>query len=97
MAKRWLGRFEPMWLAAVRESAESPERTFPVPSAEDIVLLKLEWYKLGGQISDRQWNDILGVLKVQGPLIDFAYLRRWASSLAVSALLTRALDDSGLA
>lgn len=73
-----------------------PERTFPIPSPEDIVLLKLEWYMLGSQLSDRQWNDILGVLKVQGPSIDLVYLRTWARSLAVSNLLTRALADSGL-
>jgi hypothetical protein len=48
-------------------------------------------------VSDRQWNDILGVLKVQGTNLDMAYLQRWAAALKVSDLLERALVDAGLA
>lgn len=33
-------------------------------SPEDTLLHKLVWYKLGNEISDRQWGDILGVLRV---------------------------------
>jgi hypothetical protein len=51
----------------------------------------------GGEISDRQWNDILGVFKVQGTNLDMAYLKRWANALKVDDLLERALVDSGLA
>jgi hypothetical protein len=50
----------------------------------------------GGEISDRQWNDILGVFKVQGTNLDMAYLKRWANALKVDDLLERALVDSGL-
>lgn len=70
---------------------------FSLASAEDIVLNKLEWYRMGGEVSDRQWGDVLGVLKVQGTNLDLAYLRRWAAALNVSDLLARALDDAGLA
>ena len=52
---------------------------------------------MGGEVSDRQWNDILGVLKVQGTNLDMAYLQRWAVALKVSDLLERALVDAGLA
>ena len=51
---------------------------------------------MGGEVSDRQWNDILGVLKVQGINLDMAYLRRWAANLSVTDLLERALVDAGL-
>jgi hypothetical protein len=67
-----------------------------VASAEDTVLAKLQWYREGGAVSDRQWNDVLGVLKVQGPALDRAYLREWARELQVTDLLDRALDDAGL-
>ncbi len=51
---------------------------------------------MGGEVSDRQWNDILGVLKVQGTALDLAYLQRWATNLKVADLLDRALVDAGL-
>ena len=51
---------------------------------------------MGGEISDRQWNDILGVLKVQGTNLDMSYLERWANVLNVNDLLERALVDVGL-
>lgn len=71
-------------------------RLFNLESPEDVILTKLEWYRMGGEVSDRQWNDILGVLKVQGTNLDISYLRRWASSLGVADLLERALVDAGL-
>ncbi|MCX6903490.1 MAG: hypothetical protein NTW03_08435 [Verrucomicrobia bacterium] len=67
-----------------------------VASAEDTVLAKLRWYHEGGGVSERQWNDVLGVLKVQGPALDRAYLRDWALALGLTDLLRRALDDAGL-
>jgi hypothetical protein len=67
-----------------------------VASPEDTVLAKLQWYRDGGGVSDRQWNDVLGVLKVQGPTLDRAYLKEWARELRLTDLLDRALDDAGL-
>lgn len=71
-------------------------RAFAVASPEDLILAKLEWYRMGGEISDRQWNDILGIMKVQGQALDISYLRQWAPALNVTDLLDRALDDAGL-
>lgn len=74
--------------------ATDPERTAYVASAEDTVLTKLEWYRVGGEVSDRQWQDVLGVLKVQGERLDLAYLRRWAAALEVADLLEWALTEA---
>ena len=63
---------------------------FPVASAEDTILSKLVWYCKGGEASDRQWNDILGILKVQAAALDDGYLSRWAAELGVASLLERA-------
>ena len=60
-------------------------------SAEDSILSKLEWYKLGGGISERQWKDILGVIKVQGDLLDEEYLIKWSEELGVTDLLEKAI------
>jgi hypothetical protein len=74
--------------------ANKPERKVYVTSAEDIILAKLEWYRLGGKMSDRQWRDIIGVLKVQADRLDLNYLSQWAVELDVSDLLQRALKES---
>jgi len=66
-------------------------------SAEDTILAKLEWYRKGGCVSDRQWRDLLGVLKVQGEALDQAYLKDWANRLGLADLLKRALDEAGSA
>lgn len=64
--------------------------TIRFASPEDTLLHKLIWYKMGNQVSDRQWSDILGVLKVQGDALDQRYLDHWAPLLDVSDLLLRA-------
>ena len=60
-------------------------------SAEDTVLQKLVWFRRGGGISERQWRDVLGVLRVQAGALDIAYMQGWSKQLGVSDLLERAL------
>ena len=60
-----------------------------VASAEDTILRKLEWYRAGGEASERQWNDLRGVWRAAGPHADAAYLRRWAEFLNVADLLEK--------
>jgi len=64
---------------------------------EDIVLHKLLWYRAGGEVSDRQWYDLQGVLRLQAQNLDLSYLQQWAAELSIAALLRRALDEAGLA
>lgn len=71
-------------------------RTFFVASAEDTILNKLEWYRMGDGVSDRQWRDVIGVMKVQGRGLDFEYLRHWADELGILDILERALERSGI-
>jgi hypothetical protein len=79
--------------ARAREEALSsdPQMTAYVASPEDIILAKLEWYRLGGEVSERQWRDVLGVIKVQGEMIDTEYLHGMATELNLEDLLVRAL------
>ena len=61
-----------------------------VKSPEDTVLRKLLWFREGGEVSDKQWRDIVSVLQISGDKMDQTYLTGWASRLRVSELLERA-------
>ena len=61
-----------------------------VKAPEDTVLRKLLWFREGGEVSDKQWRDIVSVLQISGDKLDQAYLAAWASRLHVSELLERA-------
>jgi hypothetical protein len=65
-----------------------------VATAEDTILAKLEWYRMGGEVSERQWRDVLGILKIQAGNLDLSYLNHWAKKLKVSDLLEHALIES---
>lgn len=73
-----------------------PEGFIWVRTAEDIVLKKLEWFRLGGEVSERQWRDVLGVLRAQGSKLDLEYARHWAGTLQISDLLDAALEEAAL-
>ena len=68
-------------------------RMLHVHPPEDILLQKLHWYRKGGEASDRQWRDILAIVRVQGARLDRDYLSRNAGALSVSDLLARALQE----
>ena len=72
-----------------------PERRAYFASPEDIILAKLDWYRMGGGVSDRQWQDVINVIRVQGERLDADYLRKWAAHLQVEHLLERAFDEAG--
>ncbi len=70
------------------------EETLFLTSAEDIILHKLIWYQLGGQVSERQWTDVRGVLQVQQQDLDYAYLERVAEQRNVLSLLQQAIAEA---
>lgn len=74
---------------------ESPEQAAYVTSAEDTILAKLAWYRLGDETSERQWRDILGILQVQHQHLDTAYLHQLATEIDLTDLLTRAMKQAG--
>ena len=74
---------------------DDPESNFYFYSPEDILLHKLCWYEMGERTSERQWLDVLGIIKVQTNSLDQAYLKQWAQWLNVLDLLTQAFEDAG--
>lgn len=68
---------------------------FYLASPEDIIISKLVWYRLGREVYERQWTDLLGVMKVQKNCLDIKYLYHWASDQRVLDLLEKAFDDAG--
>jgi hypothetical protein len=73
---------------------ESIEHLFDIVSAEDIILLKLQWYQSAGCISERQWLDVLGVLAVQTEVLDMEYLRISSGKLGLTDIFNRAIQES---
>jgi len=77
------------------ELAGADRRVF-MASIEDLVLSKLAWFRDGGGVSERQWLDVQGLLRMNAVALDYDYLRAWARDQDVADLLARAFDDAGL-
>lgn len=73
--------------------ADDSDEQICILSPEDTILAKLDWFRLGGEVSERQWRDILGVMKTQQAALDTDYLKQWAENLGVSDLLQQALAE----
>lgn len=74
--------------------AIDPDRHLFVHTPEDILLQKLRWYRIGGETSDRQWRDVLGILVVQSGRLDETYLQRGAEVLGVTDLMEKARREA---
>ena len=60
----------------------------PTATAEDTIIAKLEWAKLGA--SDRQLEDVAGILRVRGADLDLEYIERWVTDLGLTEPWRRA-------
>jgi hypothetical protein len=70
------------------------DRVIYIATAEDTVIAKLSWFRKGGDVSDRQWSDVLGILKVQKNKLDYEYIQQWSERLEVGDLLAKALSEA---
>ncbi len=77
-----------------REIELLPGLVVYVATPEDIILQKLRWYELGNRVSDRQWNDIVQVIQVQGDALDRGYVLDWAGNLGLTELANEALAEA---
>ncbi len=76
--------------------SDEPGQNLFLASVEDTILHKLYWFQLGKEVSERQWNDVLGVLQVQADKIDYSYLNQTAQKRGVLMLLERALEEANI-
>jgi hypothetical protein len=67
---------------------------FWIASAEDTVLQKLRGGK--GSKSEKQWRDVLGIIKLQAETLDYGYLIEWAENLDLVADLSEVLTQAGI-
>ena len=83
-------------MSRARTEVVLPEEALAIrfSSPEDTILHKLLWYEIGGHESDKQWNDVLGILRIQSNSLDFTYLERWAASLNIDDLLRRSRKEA---
>jgi hypothetical protein len=89
------GPYDEMEFARSRPVVVRNGRTLVIKAPEDTILRKLLWFREGGEVSERQWRDVLGVLRAQQGQLDLAYLSEWAKRLGLSALVERARAESG--
>jgi hypothetical protein len=79
---------------ASRQRVDLPAGVLYVDTAEHTMLRKLEWYRRGGEVSERQWRDVMAIARIQGARLDHKRLCNWAARLGVSELLERVLRES---
>ncbi len=74
--------------------SDDPKNQLYLATAEDVIINKLYWYHMSGGTSERQWNDVLGVIQVQSDQLDYVYLKQAAQQRGVSELLEQVLKDA---
>jgi len=77
-----------------RTAAQIEQVPLFAATAEDTIISKLEWAKMGE--SFRQIEDVAGILKVSGSLLDLAYVEKWIAELGLTEQWERASNAAGL-
>lgn len=77
--------------ARVVQLADGPAAFY---APEDILVWKLKWYRMGGEQSNHQWRDIIGILRLSQEPLDDVYLDRIAAAFEITDLLARAREDA---
>lgn len=77
-----------------RKSAQVEGVSFFVVTAEDLIVAKLEWAKMGASL--RQTEDVTGILKVRKDALDFAYIDKRVKDLALTEQWESARKLAGL-
>ena len=78
----------------LKEIAPDLEQKIYVATAEDTVLAKLRWYNAGGQVSNNQWRDVVGIIGASATRLDLVYLAEWSERLGVADLLDKAFTEA---
>jgi hypothetical protein len=68
-----------------RRTVTALDRSLQIPSAEDVIITKLRWFRAAGRSKD--FEDARNVMAVQQRNLDAGYLRRWCAELDLLALL----------
>ena len=86
------------WGRRTRKHIDSEyiKREIVYASPEGMILQKLLWYRMGGEVSSQQWRDIQKMLVTQEPTIDKEYLKKWAAVIHVTDLLEQACTDAAI-
>jgi hypothetical protein len=79
--------------STVEDLGDAVPLEVPVASVEDIVLIKLEWYRKSNETSERQWDDVTRLLKLLGENADLKYLHEQAAELDVDDLVVRLTQE----
>lgn len=74
--------------------SDSPDAELFVDTPEDTIIRKLEWFRRGGEASERQWRDVIAVMRLQGERLDRAHMLAWTARLGVSDLFARAETEA---
>jgi uncharacterized membrane protein YcaP (DUF421 family) len=61
---------------------------------EDVILYKLQWFRLGQEVARQQLADVAGILLAKAGHLDEEYLTRWAAELKVEDLLERLREEN---